>query len=104
MGSFGVELFVDKEKIEEAIQDADGLPETLRGYVSQITAKANSLSSGYRTGYFYDRSKNQRFGGTQPKYSGDVKRVKRSVVGIIHPKNYAAMKDNHEHNTLLKSV
>jgi hypothetical protein len=42
-------------------------------------------------------------GGTQPAYVGDVRMGRRGYVGIVHPGNYAAMKDNYENNTLLKA-
>ena len=44
-------------------------------------------------------------GGTQPRYvSEKAIETQGGSVSIVHPKNYAAMKDNHLHNTLLKSM
>ncbi len=95
---------IDDEKLREAIGDAPNLPDVLDDAVRQITRNANSLSAGYRTGIWHDPKTGERRGDTQPKYDGDVQRKRKGYVGIVHPKNYAAMKDNHEHNTLLKSL
>ena len=81
----------------------------VKGYVtrlaSDIASTANALSSGFRTGYFYNKEKKKRVGGTQPHYvSEKAMEVSDGCVAIIHPKNYAAMKDNYLHNTLLKSM
>lgn len=99
-----VVIKIDENKLYEAIQNAEDLPEVLGEITSRITANANTLGSSFRTGLFYDRSIGQRVGDTQPEYGGDVKRKGRSMVGIVHPRNYAAMKDNYEHNTLLKAA
>lgn len=99
-----VVIEIDDEKLYEAIQDADRLPDVLGEIASRITANANALGSSFRTGLFYDRSIGQRVGDTQPEYGGDVKRKGKAMVGIVHPMNYAAMKDNYEHNTLLKAA
>lgn len=68
-----------------------------------IACKANAMSSGYRTGYYHPDHKSPGVGRTQPKYVSDVQVKTHSVVGIVYTGNYAAMKDNHENNTLLKA-
>ena len=102
MDSF--EVHIDKNKLWSAINDASGTPRVIGDATSNITSAANALSAGFRTKLYYDKKKKKRVGNTQPRYVGDVERRKRSIVGIVHPKNYAAMKDNYLHNTLLKSV
>ena len=102
MADFRVEIH--RDKLRQAVQDAEGLPAALGEAVSQITAKANALGAGYRTGIWHDPETREERGDTQPVYEGDVQRRGKSQVGIVHPGNYAAMKDNHEHNTLLKSI
>ena len=97
-------VIIDDGKLKQAIDDAPKLPARLEDAVQQITANANSLSSGYRTGIWHDPKTHEKRGNTQPKYVGDVKTKRHGPVGIVHPANYAAMKDNHEHNTLLKSL
>ena len=62
------------------------------------------MSAGFRTGIYHDHETGETLGNTQPRYEGDVGPDKRFVVGIVYPKNYAAMKDNHKNNTLLKSI
>ena len=106
MASFSATMTVklDGRKVAQAIQDADNLPDTLQGAVSQVVGNANALSSGFRTGIFHDHATGRTLGNTQPEYGGDVQRKGRSVVGIVHPRNYAAMKDNYENNTMLKSL
>ena len=91
----------DEKKLERAVREAEGLEAPLKEAVDSITSRANAMSSDFRTQLFYRNG--VRVGGTQPRYAGDVRRAKRLVVGLVYPKNYAAMRDNHENNTLLKS-
>lgn len=69
----------------------------------EIAGRANSMSSGYRTGLYHRDHEPPAVGNTQPTYVGDVEEYGNSVVGIVHTGNYAAMKDNAENNTLLKA-
>lgn len=100
----GITVVIDEKKLYEAINDSPGIKPVLEKACSAITSKANSMSSGYRTGKWHDHSTGEERGGTQPEYAYDVKKKRRTMVGLVHPANYAAMKDNHEHNTLLKSL
>ena len=43
-------------------------------------------------------------GGTQPSYGADVETHGGAPVGIVYTANYAAMRDNAQNNTLLKSI
>lgn len=104
MANYSVEVVVDKEKLYEAIQDAEGTPSTLQGYVDQIKGRANAMSSAYRTGIWHDPKTRERRGDTQPDYKGDVQKKGRTQVGLVYTGNYAAKKDNQENNTLLKSL
>ncbi|MBR3326767.1 MAG: hypothetical protein IKG22_05530 [Atopobiaceae bacterium] len=99
-----VEIDIDEEKLYMAVQDAEGTESALNEAVNAITSRANALSSGFRTGRYYDREAHELKGDTQPSYKGDVRRMGKTEVGIVYTANYAAMKDNMEHNTLLKSV
>lgn len=99
-----VEITIDEGKLRKL---AFGSPETkalVEGKTSSTAAKANSLGSGYRTGLYHRDHRSPAVGNTQPSYGGDVQRRGTGYVGIVHPLNYAAMKDNHLHNTLLKSL
>lgn len=97
-------LELDDGKVYEAIQEGEGTPTVLGEFVTSVSAKANALSSAYRTGRFYDRSENRLKGDTQPRYAGNVEKHGKSQVGLVWTANYAAQKENHEHNTLLKSI
>lgn len=99
-----LKVVIDDAKLKKEINEASGTKAALEIATNHITSKANSIGSGYRTGKYHRDHKSPAVGGTQPKYVGDVKMGKKGPVGIVHPKNYAAMKDNHLHNTLLKSL
>ena len=99
-----IEIVIDDKKVLKAINEAEGTRQKLEIATQQVIAKANALGSGYRTGKYHRDHKSPAVGGTQPKYGGDVARTKSGIVGIVHPENYAAMKDNHLHNTMLKAL
>ena len=101
-----MDVQIDMEKVKRAIGQSEGVAGEMQKAVKRLTASANGMCAGYKTGYFYDREKGKRVGGTQAVYEGDVERLGRYrwPYGIVHPANYAAMKDNYEHNTLLKAV
>lgn len=99
-----LKIVLDEEKVYEAIQDAEGTQGMLEALTQRITGKANALSSGYRTGRFYDRQAKELKGNTQPRFAGNVERHGKSQVGLVYTANYAAQKHNYEHNTLLKSI
>lgn len=70
-----------------------------------VASRANALGAGYRTGYYHPNHKSPAVGGTQPKYKAFQAQVfNKTPVAIVVTKNYAAMKDNMLHNTLLKSL
>ena len=91
----------NQKQLYYAVREAEGLEAPLREAVNLITSRANAMSSSYRTKTFYRNG--EKVGNTQPRYEGDVGPDKRFVVGIVYPKNYAAMKDTLENNTLLKA-
>ncbi len=69
-----------------------------------ISDRANALGAGYRTGIYHDPKTGEKRGNTQPKYASEkAKETKNGCIAIVHPKNYAAMKDNYLHNTMLKA-
>ena len=96
-------VVIDEAALKKATSYSDGMREALSSKVDEITQRANSMSSGFRTGRYYDRQSNELRGNTQPKYGGSVKLGSYGWVGLVHPENYAAMKDTHDHNTLLKA-
>lgn len=72
----------------------------------QLASKANSLSAGFRTGLFYppgEKEPLEGVGNKQPKYgSKSAINCSTGCVALVVEKNYAAIKDNHLHNTLRK--
>jgi len=99
-----IQIVIDDAKVRKAIDSAEGTESKLQIITQSVVGKANALGSGYRTGKYHRDHKSPAVGGTQPKYGGDVRRVGGKPVGIVHPENYAAMKDNHLHNTMLKAL
>lgn len=98
-----VEVVIDENKLKKACSEADGLETILLNATDAITARANNLSSGFRTGIWHDHDTGETKGDTPPIYEGDVIYGRKGYVGIVHPGNYSAMKDNYENNTLLKA-
>lgn len=70
-----------------------------------IAAKANSMGAGFRTEEYERPDTKERVGGVAPKYAALKARDSAYVgcVALVVEKNYAAIKDNHLHNTLLKA-
>lgn len=99
-----IEIVVDDAKVRKAINEAEGTESKLQIITQQVVGKANALGAVYRTGKYHRNHQSPAVGGTQPEYGGDVKRKGGTPVGIVHPDNYAAMKDNYLHNTMLKAL
>jgi hypothetical protein len=104
MADVEMKIEINGEAVFSAIQDADNLPEVLGEHTERIIGNANMLGSSFRTGIYHDHATGKTLGNTQPVYGGNVERMSSTVVGLVHPKNYAAMKDNYENNTLLKAA
>lgn len=100
-----LEIHWDSGGLARAIGESSEVLEAIKKETASRVAKANSLGAGYKTGRYYDRTSNELKGETTPKYDGDVKPSKQSQhwpIGIVHTANYASMKDNLLHNTLVK--
>ena len=100
--SVTVRVVLDEKKLEDAVNFAPGTQTALMTEVSQRKTKANALASGYKTPKWHDHKTGETKGGTQARYDGDVALRKKGYIGIVYTANYAAQKENHEHNTLLK--
>ena len=96
-------FFIDDKKIENIAKTSEETRSLLTSHVTASVDAANAASASFRTAIFH-RPDGTTVGDTQPRYAGDVKKIRGCYVGIVHPKNYAAMKDNHERNTMLKSL
>ena len=94
---------LDAKALKRVVGNSDGTETALNSVVSEITGKANSMGASFRTERTYNWIEHKHVGGTQPEYAGDVQRGRQGFIGLVHPNNYAAMKDNYLHNTLLKA-
>ena len=94
----------DEAGLERAIGKDEGVHSKINSMTQSRISQANSLCAGFRTGIYHDHATGKTVGNTQAVYGGDVQKMgtKRWPIGIVHPVNYAAMKDNYLHNTLLK--
>lgn len=85
-------------------KDATQLPKVLAELdkLAQSRAEAaNSMSAGFKTKEV--TIKGVRKGGKSPNYIAKMAEARgQSSVALVVTGNYAAMKDNYEHNTLLK--
>ena len=97
-----VRVDIDQKKLEDAVNFASGTAALLREDVAKRKAHANALAAGYKTPKWHDHTTGETKGGTQAAYGNGVKRGTKGHVGIVYTANYAAQKENHEHNTLLK--
>lgn len=98
-----VKVVIDEAAMKRAIQNADGVQGILKQRVDSITANANALSAGMRTGIFHDHATGETRGDTQPEFEGNVEKRKGGYIGIVYTANYAAQKANMENNILLKA-
>lgn len=98
-----VQVEIDEAASKLAVNEADGILDALRQKADEIADKANSYGAGFETERTVVWATGERVGGTQPVYGSDVKKGGKGPVGIVMTKNYAAMKDNYLHNTLLKA-
>ena len=99
-----IEIRLDKQKLADVIQELPGTRDALEETGGGIAQRANAMSAGFRTKYFYDRKEGVRKGNKQPSYASDVEKRGKAMVALVYTANYAAQKDTYEHNTLLKSV
>lgn len=100
-----VEFHIDKEKLWRLACKSEGTYALVRNAADAVSSRANAMSSGFRTAKYHRDHKSPAVGGTQPKYEANTGRPRGIVpVGIVYTANYAAQKDNHLHNTLLKSL
>ena len=94
---------IDAKALKDAVSYAEGVQGVLQEKTTELIDRANSMSSGFRTQRTYNYAEHRQVGGTQPQYGGDVQLHSNGYVGLVHPLNYAAMKDNYVNNTLLKA-
>ena len=98
-----VKVDINERNLQRAINYAPGTGSAISREVRKIANNANTLSSGFKTVVWYDAKEKKKKGGTPAKYKTGVKIGKKGYVGIVYTANYAAQKENHLHNTLLKA-
>ena len=115
------EVYINDQVLREVVNDAPGTKEALDSLCSDIEGRANSIASGYRSGVWHEYgSKNAanpgngkwrdtgrqtvKKGDTPARYAHDVAKRGGVQVGIVYTANYAAQKENRQHNTLLKAI
>lgn len=78
--------------------------EEVEASTGRIASEANAMSATFRSGLYHRDHKSPAVGNTQPSYGAKVLGGGHTSVGVVYTANYAAMKDNMMHNTLLKAV
>lgn len=99
-----VEVRIDKAALWRCMKAAPETAEAVELATRRIHSRANALGSTFRTGLYHRNHQSPAVGNTQAAYGGNVERHNGTPVGIVHTGNYAAMRDNAENNTLLKSI
>lgn len=101
--SVTVQMSPDYERIMQTMPQTK---EALDKRAIEIAGQANALGSSFKTGKYHPDHTSPGVGGTTPIY--DYSKAKNAnrygSVATVHPKNYAAMKDNMVNNTLLKAM
>lgn len=97
-----VKMAPDFDKI---VRSMPGVGDAVTEEASYISGKANALGAGFRTGLYHRDHQSPAVGNTAPEYAYEKAKAstRYGFVASVHPANYAAMKDNHMHNTLLKA-
>lgn len=98
------EFAVDEDAARELVEKSDGLRSLVESKCEVIAQAANASSAGNLTQETVRWDTKEHVGGTAPAYISRVKYGRKGLVGIVSTGNYAARKDNHENNTLVKSI
>ena len=101
--SVTVRVEINESNLKHAVNYAPGTKAALGKKAAQISANANSMAAGFRTGIFHDHETGETKGDTPARYESSAKMGSKGYVGIIYTANYSAKKENHLHNTLLKA-
>ena len=100
--SVKVELDADWE---QTIKKLPGVKGALTKEAKRMCESANSMAAGYKSGLFYDPKTKSYIGETQAVYASKSARAYADdTVALVYTRNYAAKKENLEHNTLAKVI
>lgn len=97
-----VKVEIDEEALKHAVNFASGTQTLLQSEVARINGRANAIGS-YVTPKWHDHATGETKGDTPAEYAGDTQLRSKGYIGIVYTANYAAQKDNHMYNTLLKA-
>lgn len=96
---------------EETIKTMPAVKAVVTKEAKSICDTANSLSSGFRSGTYYDKETKKTIGNTPAQYGSmnakvypDRNGAGNTSVALVYTKNYAAQRDNLLHNTLTKAI
>lgn len=99
-----VEVEIDPDALWRHMSRAPETFAEVDAATRRVLEQANALGSSFRTGLYHRDHRSPAVGDTQAAYAGGVETHHGMPVGIVHTANYAAMRDNAENNTLLKSI
>lgn len=120
MASVSMKVDISQQALERAVNFSTGTRTALARESNAIAARANGMATE-KTGIWHETGANHtpgKTGGTWHDHGGNYKTVgdqearygtkpviigKDGYIGIVYTANYAAIKDNHKNNTLLKA-
>lgn len=118
MASVTVKVDISQQALENAVNSSPEVRSAINSMSASIASRANGMAtekSGIwvdvgephhpeRTGGKWNGRSGPTIGGKDPVYqSKPARRFSSGLVGIVYAGNYAAQKDNYQHNTLLKA-
>lgn len=121
MASADVKVEIDVPAVELVINSSDSTRNIINKLSGEVAARANYMATeitgiwhetgkphtpGKTGGTWHDHGKEyDTIGGKRAEYaSKPAIRGKSGLVGMVYTGNYAAMKDNNKHNTMLKAL
>ena len=101
-----LEIHWNKAQLNREIGKSEEVNSQITRHTARMGMAANDAGAGFKSERVLDYKKKEWVGGTQAHYGYNVERngSDRWPVGLVYTANYAAMKDNLLHNTLLKVV
>ena len=94
---------IDEAALEKAVNNDAVVMEVLEQKTAEVCSRANAYGASFETERTVNWATKEHVGGTQPEYGYSVRVGNQGAIGLVMPKNYAAMKDTYLHNTLLKA-
>lgn len=98
-----VTVEINEAALKAAATQEEKLLPLLESAAGIIADRANILGAPNPTQETVRWATGEHVGGTTPEYGSSAQMGAKGPVGLVTTKNYAAMKDNLENNTLLKA-